>query len=402
MISDEIKFLYFSYQTLQVPRVARQNMILLCEGASQLGADSEVVSYMVKMSPYEPAHPPFEKLYGITAPITNTTYSFYRVDINSKGFLLAFQRFFAYSIHSLRYIFSTNTQHFRYTIVSSRSYSILAMLALVKRIFKRKLIVLADIHSIPTSRYSSWIHRKVDGNVCISQSLADDLQRKLNLSADEIRVAHSEVKIDRFNSIIESKKEIRLRLALPVKNNVVCYAGKVYYRYEEIVYLLQAAEKLNDETVIVIVGGRPDQVQLWEKERRERNIKNVVFRSFVPPSEIPQYLKAADLLAMYYSPNPLNEYRSPGKLFEYLASGTPVIAGRTRSIEEIITDGKTGFLVEPYQPHLLAEKIQQVLLDKKLLAYVGLNARKRAQDFAWPHRARMFLEYAHDIDKRFS
>jgi len=402
MIFNGIKFLYFSFQTLQVPRVARQNIILLCEGAAELGADSEVVSYAVKMSPYEPAHPPFEKLYGITTPIVNTTYSLFRVNIDSKGILFALQRFFAYSIHIVRFIFSTNVHRFRYVIVSTRSYSILAMLVLIKRIVKKKLIVLADIHSMPTSRYTHWVHRKVDGNVCISQSLANDLQGRLNLQKDKIRAAHSEVKIERFNSRGESKKQIRSRLTLPVEKHMICYAGKVYYRYEEISYLLQVAEQLNDEIVIVIVGGRPDQVQLWEKERRERNIENVVFRSFVPPSEIPDYLKAADLLVMYYSPNPLNKYRSPGKLFEYLASGTPVIAGRAQSIEEIISDGETGFLVEPYQPHLLARKIQQVLSDKERRQYVGDKGRRRAKDFAWPNRAKVFLEYAQDIEKRIS
>lgn len=395
-----IKFIYFSHRTLQIPRVATQCIVSLCEAAAQIGADTEIVSLIGKIPSREPKYLPFEELYEIDFPIAHKTYPILNINGDNLSFLKDIQRLFVYTVHTLRFIFNEKTKQYKYVIISARNYAILAMLVLVKRILKKEFIVLADVHGMPKSCFARWVHKIVDGNVCISQSLADELRRKVHLPIYKLRVAHSGVKIKRFISRSESKEELRTRLNLPRNKKIICYTGKVYYRYEEISYYLQVAEKLNDDTVMVIVGGRPDQISMWRKECAERNISNIIFRSFVLPSEIPDYLRAADLLLMYYSPSPLNEYRSPGKLFEYLASGVPVVASRTRSIKEIIRDRENGFLVEPYQPRLLIEKINEILTSRELLEYDGINGRECVKKFTWRKRAQCFFEFGmHLTDK---
>lgn len=387
------KFIYFSHQTLKIPRVATQCIVSLCEAAAQIGANTEIISLNSKIHSSEPKYLSFEELYGIDFPIAHKAYPILNFNGDKLSFLKDIQRLFVYTVHTFRFIFSEKTKQYKYVIFSARNYAILAMLALVKRILRKEFIILADVHGMPKSSFASWVHKIVDGNVCISKSLADALMHKLNLPSEKLCVAHSGVKIKRFISRSESKEELRTRLNLPRNKNIICYTGKVYYRYEEISYYLQVAEKLNEDTVIVIVGGRPDQVSMWRKECAERNISNIIFCSFVLPSEIPDYLRAADLLLMYYSPSPLNEYRSPGKLFEYLASGVPVVASRTQSIEEIVSDGENVFLVEPYQPRLLIKKINEILTSGELLEYDGRNGRECVKEFTWRKRAQCFLDF---------
>ncbi|MFQ5722450.1 MAG: glycosyltransferase, partial [Candidatus Aminicenantales bacterium] len=73
--------------------------------------------------------------------------------------------------------------------------------------------------------------------------------------------------------------------------------------------------------------------------------------------------------------------------------GVPLVACRTDSMEEIIEDGETGFLVEPYNPRLLKEKICGLLSKKDLLEYVASKAKEWAEEFRWKKRAITFLEY---------
>ena len=84
--------------------------------------------------------------------------------------------------------------------------------------------------------------------------------------------------------------------------------------------------------------------------------KNIHFIGNRPHSEIPLWLKSADLLVI---PNSAKTKKgshdtSPLKLFEYLASGTPIIASDVPAIREISTH-MTFF--EPDNPQSLIKSI---------------------------------------------
>jgi glycogen(starch) synthase len=78
---------------------------------------------------------------------------------------------------------------------------------------------------------------------------------------------------------------------------------------------------------------------------------------------------------------------------EALALGCPVIASSGSGFEEIIEDDISGFLVEPGNAELLAEKIIQVLEDEEGLIRISEGAMKRAQDFEVSKIALRLLAY---------
>lgn len=391
-------FVYFSHTTLQVPRVARQCMVALCEGVAGAGAESEIVSVRVRVDPAEPVHPPFEKLYQLDLPVRHTSFSIPWVTANDGGVLFGCLRLAAYTAYALKLAARNRKPGALPQVLSARNYSVLAMLAVFKRVFRVPWVVLADVHGPCRTRFQRWVHRFVDGNVCITQHLADHLQEQCALPPQRVCVAHSGVKPERFRSD-QTKAEAAALVGLHRDRPIVCYTGKVYYRYEEVAYLIEVARLLANEITLVIVGGRPDMIPPWQAECAKAGVANVVFTGFQPPSRIPTYLRAADLLVLYYSPSPLNEYRSPGKLFEYLASGTPLVASRFRGVAEIIEDGINGFLVEPYRPELLAAQIRTLLQDRARWDEVGRRAVATAQRYTWKARASAFLDYAQRLHR---
>ncbi len=340
-------------------------MVALCEGVSALGVDSEIVSIRTRISPAEPRHPDFVELYQIDSPLRHIELSSDSLPGFGSDAVGRIARFLLYSRFALSRGLRDRRVSDTYRIVCARNFAILWMLSLLKKVLRLPWVVLADVHGPTKGRFRRFVHRQVDGNVCISEFLAKHLQKECSLEDTRVCVAHSGVKPSRFQSQ-ESKSAAASRLGLPQDRPIVCYTGKVYYRYEEVAYLLEAAAELRDEVHLVIVGGRPDQIPPWQKECSDKGVNNVVFTGFRPPSEIPAYLRAADLLVLYYSRRPLNDYRSPGKLFEYLASGTPLVAGRFEGVAEIVRDGINGYLVEPYEPRLLANKIRALLSQKEM------------------------------------
>jgi glycosyltransferase involved in cell wall biosynthesis len=63
-------------------------------------------------------------------------------------------------------------------------------------------------------------------------------------------------------------------------------------------------------------------------------------------------------------------------IVEAMSLGRPVIATNMGGPLEIIKDGINGFLIEPGNPRILADKIFSVLADKHKLADIGRNAKE--------------------------
>ncbi len=68
---------------------------------------------------------------------------------------------------------------------------------------------------------------------------------------------------------------------------------------------------------------------------------------------------------------------------EAMACGRPVIASRVGGLQEIVTDGVEGYLVDVGDHRKLASRLAGVILDPELRARMGTAALRRAADFSW-------------------
>jgi 4-amino-4-deoxy-L-arabinose transferase-like glycosyltransferase len=148
--------------------------------------------------------------------------------------------------------------------------------------------------------------------------------------------------------------------------------------------LAQAAAFLPKDTHLYFVGGTEEDIARMQKQYP--NTQNIFFKHHRPHDEIPLWQRAADVLVL---PNTAQERisaedTSPMKLFEYMASGTPIVASRLPSVEEIADDSR-AILVTPDDPQALAEGIKKALLgagEEKTLP-----AREWVAEHTWEKRA---------------
>ena len=67
-------------------------------------------------------------------------------------------------------------------------------------------------------------------------------------------------------------------------------------------------------------------------------------------------------------------------IMEYMAQSKPVVATRGGGTPEIVVDGETGYIIEPYSDEALAEKVN-VLLDNPILAAeMGTAGKSRVEE----------------------
>ena len=258
----------------------------------------------------------------------------------------------------------------------------------------KRVLVLFEAHVMPKRPMQRLVLRSVDGVVANSYALEHDMVRELGLDGERVIGTHQGIDLEQVEQARVSKAEARQRLGFAAGERLVVYAGKIFWGYREVEYLIEAARNLPEGVRLVMVGGRADHVRLYRERMERHGITNVVFVGFVAPTDVHVYLAAADLLVMYYpSGIELNRYRSPGKLFDYMAAARPIITADYPVLREVLGDPPLALMVPPDAPDALAVAIRRVLERPDAFAGMAEQALKRVEKFSWAERARAVLEF---------
>ena len=111
-----------------------------------------------------------------------------------------------------------------------------------------------------------------------------------------------------------------------------------------------------------------------------------------PHADIPQYLRAADVLVL---PNKdgfamSERHTSPLKLFEYMASGRPIVSSDLPSIREVLSEEEAVFF-KPNSSESLLEALHFVLSHPEDADKKARRALEKAKRFTWSARGEQAL-----------
>jgi glycosyltransferase involved in cell wall biosynthesis len=273
-----------------------------------------------------------------------------------------------------------------------------------------------EIHSLPSN--IKTFHKKIWQKAKALIVLTSFIKKRLievGVKEDKILVAPDGVDLEKFK-IQNSKFKIREKLGLPQDKKIITYSGSFYlYDWKGIDILLEAVKFFEKDWLLILVGGNKNEI---EEIKKKYNLDKVLLIERKPHSEIPYYLKAADVLVI---PNKKGdqfseEYTSPLKLFEYMASGVPIVASDLPSIREILYEEKrittdnepqittdknqpksviksNAILVEPNNPQKLAEGIKKVLQDKNFADKISKQILEDIQKYTWQKRVENILKF---------
>jgi glycosyltransferase involved in cell wall biosynthesis len=140
----------------------------------------------------------------------------------------------------------------------------------------------------------------------------------------------------------------------------------------------------------IFVGDGPERAAA---ERATSGVPGVQFTGRIPHDLMPAALAHAHIGVAPFDPArhpPLQIafYWSPLKIFEYMASGLPVVAPALPRLTRLIEHQREGVLYDPSDPHGVDRAIQS-LADPGLRARLGEAARARVvRDYSWAAHCR--------------
>ena len=129
--------------------------------------------------------------------------------------------------------------------------------------------------------------------------------------------------------------------------------------YKGIDLMIEAVKRLAPETrarIEVLVVGKP-YMDMALLEAAAAGVPQIRFECrFVPDEEMPRLFAWADVLAF-----PYREIEMSGVLMAALKTARPMVASNIGGFAELLTDGETGFLVEPGDVVGLAQAITRLV-----------------------------------------
>lgn len=248
-----------------------------------------------------------------------------------------------------------------------------------------------EVHMLPVKMrfYHRWLFGRAKSFIVLTSFIKRELG--LTYPAKKCLVSPDGVDLAEFD-IFEKEKVIRQRLGLPIDKKIILYTGSFYlYGWEGVDVILETAKLFGDDVLFVLVGGNDKDLKKIKKENCLKNIQLVGFR---PHSDMPYYQKAADVLLL---PNKTGdrlseECTSPLKLFEYMASGRPIVASDLPSIREVLNENN-AVLVSPNLAEALKNGVKSVLINSEQANNLAIQAKKDVREHTWLNRAQKIKEF---------
>ncbi|WP_031514132.1 glycosyltransferase family 4 protein [Desulfofalx alkaliphila] len=233
-----------------------------------------------------------------------------------------------------------------------------------------------------------WIYKKADALIFTKEGDTDYIKEKkwdlfqggvINLK--KAYYINNGVDLDAF--IKSSNLNILDDPDLEAKKFNVVYVGAIR-PVNDVGKILNVALRLKDHKDIqFLIYGDGDQRKMLEQRVMVEGLTNVKIKGFVNKRFIPYILSKSSVNILNYSQNQYNWARgnSSNKLFEYMASGKPIIS-TVKMGYSIIDKYKCGIEIENASGDDLARAILDIKeMPKTQYDQLGQNARVGAKEF---------------------
>ena len=220
--------------------------------------------------------------------------------------------------------------------------------------------------------------------ICAGNYPAEEAERTAKQSLP-IVVIPPGVDTERFSPANTfEKEEARKGFEIPNDSTVILALTRLVPR-KGIDVLIEAVKILKETypELLLLIGGTGRDARRLEGLSKEL-ASNVKFHGEISEEALPDLYRAADIFCM-----PCRsrwgglEQEGFGIVFlEAAASGIPQIAGKSGGSADAVANNETGFIIDdPKDPRQLVQTIENLLQNSKKIEWMGLNARRRAEDY---------------------
>lgn len=250
----------------------------------------------------------------------------------------------------------------------------------------------------------NWIYKKSDALIFLKEGdhtyITDkkwDLNHNGNIDLNKCHYINNGVDITDFN--LKTKNEKIENIDLDDGKFNVVYAGAIR-TVNNVGNILNAAKLLkNNEEIQFLIYGNGNELDILKQRIVDEKITNVKMKGYVDRKNIPYILSKSSINILNYSQSKYNWSRgnSSNKLFEYMASGKPIISTVKMGYCPI-EKYNCGLSLESDAPEELANVIKKIYqMPKEEYNQLSKNAENGAKDFDYKELTKSLISVVEDL-----
>jgi glycosyltransferase involved in cell wall biosynthesis len=216
----------------------------------------------------------------------------------------------------------------------------------------------------------------------VSDFTRRELTSYYGIKPDKIRVIHNGVDIKKFQPAA-NKRQAKTAYGFNPDEPIIVSVGRLYARKGlfTLIESMPAVVRHFPRARFIICGkGQSNEMAKLIAYAEQLGVRsNIVFTGYTPDAKLPKLYQAADVFAFstFYEHHPF-------AVLEALASGLPVVTTNVGGIPETITDGKDGYMCQPFNEVQFSQRILQLLEHPTDAEEMGKKARKLiVERFDW-------------------
>ena len=244
-------------------------------------------------------------------------------------------------------------------------------------------------------RFLEWVervlYRKAEHIVVVTDSFEEAIAEK-DIARNKISVIKNGIETAWWDEPLDEERLAELQHEHALEGKFVAsYIGTIGMAHRADI-LLEAARRCDDPDIVFMVVGTGAKKDELAARQAELELDNFRLVDKVPKEQVPYLLALTDTSVVHLRDDPLFETVIPSKIFEAMATGTPIVLGVRGESQRIVETAEAGLPIPPEDPDALAEAVRHLEEHPELHAEMAENAYRHVR--AHYDRKGLAREYA--------
>lgn len=214
----------------------------------------------------------------------------------------------------------------------------------------------------------------------VNNSIARLYQNEYNVKIDVIR--NLPFIVEDPTAEIPHEYQTKYEQIENIKMPIILYQGALN-KDRGLEEMIDAMPYISD-ALFVVIGSGDVEYELKVQVKNQNLEAKVVFLGQIPFQFLYHFTKLATIgISLEKGTNINYKYASPNKVVDYIHAEVPVIASQLVEIEAIVKKYQVGVCFDTHNPKLIAQKLNNLLIDQNQLGIWKLNCQKAKLELHW-------------------
>ena len=243
-----------------------------------------------------------------------------------------------------------------------------------------------------------FLYRRSDQIVVNSPGFVEHM-KEVGVGEKQIKVIPNGVAFGSDNGSgpsLRSSKGSMLRESHGLQGKFIALYAGAHGMANDLSQLVAAAAAVQQDPriAIVLVGDGPEKAELQSQAHR-RQLSNLIFLPPVEKARVTALFEDADCGIAVLKAIPMFTTTYPNKVFDYMASGLPVVLAIDGVIRQVVEEAGAGIAVSPGDGTEIGQAIQRMADAPAMVAEMG----KKGREYVAEHFDRE--DMAHEMEQIF-